>query len=135
LHTLIYCLKLIDYSMDKSTLFIKKFCEKESIKKHSDFEIVKMLLKYKIFDKYKEVWNQDSLRRKVSHIRKIYGLRGKADMTNFDKDMEGIINKYPDATYDALATKLQLQYPHLAISSIAYYLKSFKNYGIKRRTK
>lgn len=121
--------------MNDNARFIKKFCEKESVKKHSDFEIVKMLLKYKMFEKYREPYKQDSLRRKVSHIRRIYDLRIKTDMSNFDKDMEEIINKYPDATLNALATKLNLRYPHLATNTVAYYLKNYKNYGIKQNTK
>ena len=121
--------------MDKSTLFIKKFCEKENIKKHTDAEIMKMLIEYKIFERYREPYNQDSLRRKVSYIRQIYKLRIVNDMSNFNIDMEEIINKYPEATFEALATKLHLKYSHIALHTILYYLKCFKNYGIKRRIK
>lgn len=121
--------------MDSNAYFIKKFCSNPKIRKHKDIEIAQMLTKFKAFEKYRDVSMHDSLRRKVSHVRKIYNLRDVTDMSNFDIDMENMINKYPDATQPSLATKLRLKYPNLTVSTIKYYLNNFKNYGIKQNTK
>ena len=117
--------------MDNDTFFIKRFCQNPKLKKLKDDEIAKMLIKLKRFERFKSPDKWDSMRRKVSMVRRIYDLRDKADMGNFNNDIEQMIQKYPEAPVPAIATKLHLKYPHLAQTTILYYVKIYKIYGIK----
>lgn len=105
---------------------IKKYCEK--FKALSDKEILGGLLKLKIFERYKNPEKHDSLRRKISQIRQLYGLRlKKADPS---KDIQRMLEQYPEATVMALAHKLKLKYPQYKIKTLENKIGIIKKYGI-----
>jgi len=115
-------LKLSEKEINK----IISFSEKNILL--SDVAISQQLSKLKMFERYKGVFERESLRRSISTIRTHYGLRDVAEVT--DKLIEKVIKDYPNLTSKQQAVKLSFRLKNrLAPHSLRLYIMNYKNYG------